>query len=742
MRHILRLLLPALIALFAAPAAVSAASVNAADSAVGDGKIRVACIGNSVTYGMTIADREHDSYPAQLQALLGPGYSVGNFGRNSATLARQGYLPYMEQQEFRDAMAFSPEIAIIHLGLNDTDPRVWPEHRDEFEADYAALIDSLNAAAPGGRLRQLIVCRMTPIFTGHRRYESGTRDWHAEVQQAIERVARRQGIQTLDLYTPLHRRPDLFGDNLHPNAEGAGIIARTVYGAITGNRGGLQLPPIVGDGMVIQHDKPALSGTANVGHTVTVILKGCGTQQQRTATADINGRWSVELSPVPAGGPYTLRIDDRVFSDVLAGEVWLCSGQSNMSFTLAESTAASEYAALAERSDIRLCNMRERWPTYNVEWPMEVLDSINRLDYFAPVSWEHCTPESAARFSAVGYHFARVLADSLHMPVGVICNSIGGATTEAWVDRGTLERDFPAIFRDWRNNDFIQAWARGRAAKNVAARCEPLQRHPYLPAYLFETGIEPLGAYPIKGVVWFQGESNAHNKEAHDRLFTLLVDSWRENWNNYGLPIYYAQLSSLNRPSWTWFRDAQRIIQDEIRGTYMVVTSDVGDTLDVHFHNKAEVGERFALQALYNTYGHTALTPCGPTPYGAVFKPGSVSVLFNWGRGLHAAPDPYTAAGRADVDGGAEAYLNRPVGVALPTAAGEPSSDITTFELAGDDGVFRPARIESVRNGEIRLSADGVDEPVSVRYGWTPFTRANLVNDAGLPATTFRIDRK
>lgn len=685
-------------------------------------KVKVACVGNSVTFGYGLQDREHDAYPVRLQQMLGDNYEVGNFGKSGATLLRHGHRPYNEQEEYKAAMAFGAEIAVVHLGLNDTDPRNWPNYRDEFEADYQQLIDDLNAAAPGGHLKKLVICRMTPIFHGHPRFKSGTRDWHAEIQQAIERVALRNGIETLDLYTPLHCRPDLFPDNLHPNAEGALILAQTVYGGVTGDWGGLSLAPVYSDGMVLQHDQPVLRGRADAGQSVEVTLTGSSKKQKQSVktTADTNGRWEVRLKALQPGGPYEVSVKSQdktiALHDVLAGEVWLCSGQSNMEFRLEQCVTAKEDLADADRPLIRLFNMRDRWRTDNVEWPEESLAALNNLDYFKPTQWTPCTPETAAAFSAVGYHYGRVLADSLKMPVGLISNAIGGSTTEAWVDRSTLETEFPDILNDWQHNDFIQDWCRGRAAKNVAKSANiASQRHPYLPCYLYESGIAPLDAFPIKGAIWYQGESNAHNKEAHDRLFTLLVDSWRQNWQNLGMPIYFVQLSSLNRPSWPWFRDSQRILQSEIRNTGMVVTTDLGDSLDVHPRYKREVGERLARLALNERYGYTAITPCGPMPFAAKFTEAAAIVYFENGVGMHA-------------------------GKSGPVASD--SDRIATLEIAGEDGVFYPADGTVLVDGRLQVSAPGVKNPVSVRYGWQPFTRANLVNADNLPASTFRFDKQ
>ena len=165
-------------------------------------KIRVACVGNSVTYGYGLSDREQTCYPTRLQEMLGDGYEVRNFGNSGTTLLFKGHKPYIKVQEFRDAMDFKADLVIIHLGLNDTDPRNWPEWKEEFIPNYRALIDSFRVANPKAKIW---ICKMTPIFHGHRRFESGTRDWHAQIQTRIEQIARTSQVRLIDLFA-LYRR--------------------------------------------------------------------------------------------------------------------------------------------------------------------------------------------------------------------------------------------------------------------------------------------------------------------------------------------------------------------------------------------------------------------------------------------------------------------------------------------------------------------------------------------------------
>lgn len=664
--------------------------------------IRVACVGNSITYGTGIEDREHFSYPVQLQKMLGDKYVVGNFGKPGATLLRHGHRPYFEQNEFKEAMRFKGDIVVIHLGINDTDPRNWPNYRDEFVTDYLALIDSLRSVNHNARF---IIARMTPIAHRHPRFISGTKLWHTEIQQAIETVAKVSGAELVDFHAPLYPYPNLLPDAIHPNAEGAGILARTVYGGITGDYGGLQMSEIYTDGMVLQREVPlGIHGKADAGRKVTVMFAG----QKVQTVANNRGEWSVTLQPMKAARNQTLVVESgktkKVFRDVAVGEVWLCSGQSNMAFTLQQAATAARDIPNVSDADLRFFDMKANWQTNDVAWPITAIDSLNHLQYFAPTSWRGATPETAGQFSAVAYYFGKMLRDSLQVPVGLVCNAVGGAPTEAWIDRNTLETRFPAVLNDWLHNDFIQQWVRERAAKNISNARGASARHPYEPCYLYESGMLPLLQYRVKGVVWYQGESNAHNMEAHERLFKLLVDSWRTNMKNEEMPFYFVQLSSLNRPSWPWFRDSQLRLMRQLPGLGMAVSSDVGDSLDVHPTHKLEVGERLARWALCKTYARKVV-PSGPL-FSRAWREGSTAVVeFDYADGL-------------------------------TTSDGNP---LRCFEVAETDGLFYPAEAE-ISGGKVRLSSDKVRTPHFVRYAWQPFTRANMVNADGLPASTFRAE--
>ena len=706
---------------------------------------RVACVGNSVTYGYGLSDREHTAYPVVLQQLLGEGFNVRNFGHSGATLLRHGHRPYTQLPEFRQAMDFKADLVVIHLGLNDTDPRNWPNYGDEFIGDYRALIDSFRVANPQARIW---ICLMTPIFHRHSRFQSGTRDWHEAIQKTIRQIAATADVGLIDLHTPLYNHPELFPDALHPNAEGAAILARTVCSALTGNYGGLQPSPMYGNGMVLQRgDSIVLHGIANANDQIRVVFEGL----ERTASAAANGEWKVVFPSIEAGGPYRLTFETTrrgrplclpdngkkakrnqqsgrhrslplrqvVIDSVYVGEVWLCSGQSNMEFPLS-ATIDSTPLPEGRVGALHLFDMSTLYPTDNVEWPLEVCDSVNHLRLLKKPRWQPATAENVKHFSAIAYHMGRVLADSLQVPIGIICNAVGGTTTESWIDRNTLEQKLPNILTDWYFGDYGQPWARGRALKNIAqavniekdGQSQPdlnrtrRQRHPYEPCYMFEAGILPLDHYHLKGVAWYQGESNAHNIELHERLFRLLRDSWRQYFGSRSLSFHYVQLSGLNRPSWPAFRDSQRRLANS-NLSQMVVSHDCGDSLDVHFRMKQPVGERLARTALLNTYGHKQAGE-SPRVLGADLYQGGVRVAFHGihdgNKGLHASTGDH----------------------------------IIGFELASLDGIFHEAeaRVEGL---SVLLTCPEVTEPVEVRYAWQPFTRANLVNGFGMPASTFKI---
>ncbi|MES2646036.1 MAG: GDSL-type esterase/lipase family protein [Bacteroidota bacterium] len=664
-------------------------------------KIRVACIGNSVTYGYGLKDPANESYPAKLQQLLGSKYSVNNFGHNGATLLRKGHNPYFKTTAFANAIAFHPDVVVIHLGLNDTDPRNWPNFSDEFESDYSWLIDTLKSINPSIKV---YLCKLTPIFSEHKRFKSGTRDWYWQIQNLIPQVAKSNKTGLIGLNAILYNRPDLFADNLHPDKEGSSIIAKLVYQNVSKDFGGLNLAAVFTDNMVLQRNKLIpVYGTANAGELVTVSFNN----HKKIIKADDAGNWKVYFPAMSHGGPYKLQIRSSIknieLQNILIGDLWLCSGQSNMDFQLRNAdTGPGELKMLSVNPLIRLYKLNNLAQTNNEAWDSITLYKVNQLEFFSG-RWKECAVATAENFSAVAYYFGKKLALEEGVPIGLIQVSIGGAPTESFIDRNAMEQDnlLVDMLDNWRKSDFTMEWCRERAAVNLQNATKIKQRHPYEPCYNYESAIAPLAKFPIKGVIWYQGESNTHNIGLHEQLFKTLVSSWRRNWGDE-IPFYYVQLSSIDRPSWPAFRNSQRKLQEEISNSGMIVSSDLGDSLDVHPLKKKTVGERLAMLALRYTYKKQIIAN-GPQVSAVKLAGNSIVVSFSFAKKLSTNSKP-----------------------------------LTGFELVNEKGLHLKVDAKIVKNN-VLITVPAGEKIKTVLYAWQPFTRANLVNEAGLPASTFSI---
>jgi sialate O-acetylesterase len=346
--------------------------------------------------------------------------------------------------------------------------------------------------------------------------------------------------------------------------------------------------------------------------------------------------------------------------------------------------------------------MKPRYYVNDVRWADEDIENTQNMDFYHPTTWEACDGENLRAFTAVGYHFGKMLREHLDVPIGLVCNAIGGAPAEAWIDRETLAAGYPEVLEDWFTNSLLNQWCIEMGKINIGYPETGATKHPYAPAYLFEAGIASMEQFPIKGVVWYQGESNDYNIPMHEKLFTLLVEGWRNNWNNPQMPFHFVQLSGLaDRSNWPDFRDSQRRLAEVIPYCEMAVSSDVGDSLDIHPRQKRPVGERLARLSLRYDYG-VDIVPCGPVLKEAVLSGNDVVLTFDFAEGLATAD----------------------------------SQPVRCFEVAGEDEVFAPAEAV-ISDGKVVLTSN-VEAPKFVRYAWQPFTNANLVNGDALPASTFR----
>ena len=471
----------------------------------------------------------------------------------------------------------------------------------------------------------------------------------------------------------------------------------------------VSLPSVLAEHMVLQRGIPVhIWGNAAPSESVAVEFRGA----TRTAQADKIGRWSVYLPAGDAGGPFTLTVRGQntlTFSDVLVGDVWVASGQSNMEFKLHQVANAQTELAAANHPRIRLFQVERNVSPYPVS------------DLKAK-SWAECTPETAENFSAVAYFFGRHLEDKLHVPIGLIDSTWGGTPAEAWTSLDDLGRDasLMPVFAQWghmsddverRMLEREQARKEAEKAASPGAEPKPLpwapnERLSWMPAGLYNAMIAPLTSYPIRGAIWYQGESNAAPGRAplYAQLFKTLITDWRRNWAEGDFPFFFVQIANYKASAgedWPEVRDAQRQALSLVN-TGMAVTIDIGNPDNIHPTNKQDVGLRLALAARAVAYGEK-IEYSGPLFRQATPLNNSLQVWFDHvGKGLVAK-----------------------------------GGDLRGFEIAGPDAKFVPAEAR-IEGSSVVVSSTSVANPVYVRYGWSNNPDCNLFNADGLPASPFR----
>ncbi|QZE15380.1 hypothetical protein K4L44_05985 [Halosquirtibacter laminarini] len=328
-------------------------------------KTKVACIGNSVTFGATIKDRDHDNYPTQLQEMLGDSFLVGNFGHSGARLMQKGPNPYIQTEAYQKALQFHADIFVIHLGLNDTDPRNWPHYRDRFVSDFYALIDTLKASSHHPN-PQFYICKESPVLGLKTFIPLGRIAWYDQIVETTTHIASQRDIPVIDFYSPLVSRPDLLTDGLHPNGKGATLLAHEVAKYVGNQFPALTLPSIFQDGMVLQRNQPIhLWGEATPKEEVKIKFLG---ERYQTKTRE-NGKWSIYLpkQKVEKDQEMTISTSKKQIhiKEISIGDVWLCSGQSNMSFPLRSSQHGEKAIQKATNENIHIYSMETAHPTNN-----------------------------------------------------------------------------------------------------------------------------------------------------------------------------------------------------------------------------------------------------------------------------------------------------------------------------------------------------------------------------------------
>ncbi len=486
----------------------------------------------------------------------------------------------------------------------------------------------------------------------------------------------------------------------------------------------VKLPSIFSDHMVLQRDQSnAVWGWAEPGEEVTVAIA----EQQKTTTAAADGKWRVKLDPVAGQGPFELRVrgnNQVTLTDVLVGEVWVCSGQSNMAWSVQQARDADLEIPAARFPNIRLISV----PRVGSQEPHDDFEG----------AWQKCSPETVEDFSAVGYFFGRQLHTTLDVPVGLIDNAWGGSACEAWLPKEVLaaeERYAPLLSR-WdelaatydheaevaKYEEELAKW-KAENGNGRGERRQPPFRRPsnplvgqHRPGNLYNGVLYPLIGYGIRGAIWYQGETNAGRAYQYRHLFPLMIQHWRQAWGQGAFPFYWVQLADFlaeasepQESAWAELREAQTMTLEELPNVGEAVIIDLGEADDIHPVNKQDVGRRLARWALAREYGLPV--PHESPRYQSSLRDGNKMVVsFSGRRDPHAALQTFEGA--------------KPVG----------------FAVAGANKRFFWAEARIVDRNRVEVWSAEVAEPVAVRYAWGNNPVCNLQSRAGLPVTPFRTD--
>jgi sialate O-acetylesterase len=468
----------------------------------------------------------------------------------------------------------------------------------------------------------------------------------------------------------------------------------------------------------LQRDqKDRVWGSAEPGEEVTVEIAG----QTKSAKASPDGAWQVVLDPMPAGGPHSMTVKGKntvQFDDVLVGEVWICSGQSNMQWAVWNTKDSDLEIKAAKYPNIRLISV----PNVGTQEPQK--------DFRG--HWVPCRPDTIGGFSAVGYLFGRQLHQTLGVPIGLINDAWGGSACEAWIRRDILAADskYAPLLHKWEELEKNYPKAKEEYAAKLAAYREtqkqskasgrrPPQSPDALmsgnarPGNIYNGVLKPTIGYGIRGVIWYQGETNAGRGYQYRDLFPLMIKSWRDEWGQGDFPFYWVQLADFMAESpqprdsaWAELREAQTMTMDRLPNTGQAVIIDIGEGKDIHPKNKQDVAMRLARWALARDYS-IPVAYQSPT-YKSMERQGNkIVITFD------------------HVGGGLRTF---------------DVADARGFAIAGSDQKVVPARARVTGRNTVEVSSDAVSEPVAVRYAWADNPVCNLYSAEGLPATPFRTD--
>jgi len=493
---------------------------------------------------------------------------------------------------------------------------------------------------------------------------------------------------------------------------GTCLVALTSFGVISPALADVRVPNVFSDHMVLQRGQEnRVWGRGEVGEKVTATIGG----QSVSTQAGADGAWMLMLPKMEAGGPHQLSIkgnNEIVLKDILVGEVWVCSGQSNMRWPVKQSNDADIESLTANYPKIRMIN----FPNVGTQEPIWSHDA----------QWKVCSPETVGDFSAVGYFFGRQLYETIEVPIGLINNSWGGSAAEAWVDGKDLEADpdFKKLMAEWdaavEKSEAQLAFElasngdkKEEASKKKIADLQKQLSGNQRPGNIYNGVLKSHLGYGIKGAIWYQGESNAGRAYKYRKLFPLMIQKWREEWGQGDFPFYFVQLADYLAESdqpmdsnWAELREAQTMTMDSVPHTGQAVIIDIGEGKDIHPKNKVDVAKRLARWALANEYG-VNVSFRSPQYESMQVVGNKIALKF--------------------------AHLSdgwRPFDVKEPQG----------FQIAGEDKKFVWATAVIQPDNTIHVSAAEVSNPVAVRYAWSNNPRCNMYANSGLPLTPFRTD--
>lgn len=475
----------------------------------------------------------------------------------------------------------------------------------------------------------------------------------------------------------------------------------------------IKLPSIISNNMVLQQKADvALWGWANAGEKVSITTSWNSKTTEVISNAE--GKWITYVKTTSAGGPYSIRFkaaNEITIENVLLGEVWLASGQSNMEFFVAKTRSSSYTGVINYEQEIKEAN----YPN------IRQIDVANKNagepqeDFKG--DWKICSPATADTFSAVAYYFALQIHKNTGFPIGIINSTWGGTAAESWTKKEVLAADndlaitlnrYDSLFKNYpaalaKYNSELDAWKQDSLNKRKPVPV--IRPNPdKAPVRLYNAMIAPLIPFTLKGIIWYQGESNADRAYQYRKLFPAMINNWRSDFKNNKMPFYFVQISP-HRSQNPEIRDAQLFAYRNVPNTGMVVTTDNGDSLDIHPRNKKLVGERLSLWALHNEYGKKDIVESGPLYKSMKIDGNKIRIRFDF------------------LGGGLEAK----------------DGELKEFTIAADDKNFIPAKAV-IEGNEIVVWNEQINTPVAVRFAWRNVPGPNLYNKAGLPASPFRTD--